>query len=89
MPARDANLASEVARHKCLDCGINVIRCAFCRLPDRRIRGKGFELLAGPSMLHDETMDRLELYYRLSIIWLALLILMAGFTLVLLSKARG
>jgi hypothetical protein len=35
-------------------------------------------------MQHDETMDRLELYYRLSIIWLALLILMAGFTLVLL-----
>jgi hypothetical protein len=61
-----------------------VIRCGFCRLPDRRILGKSFELLAGPSMLHDETMDRLELYYRLSIIWLALLILMAGFTLVLL-----
>ena len=29
-------------------------------------------------------MDRFFLYYRLSLIWLALLILMAGFTLVLL-----
>ena len=39
----------------------------FVGCPTDRIRGKGFELLAGPSMLHDETMDRLELYYRLSI----------------------
>ena len=34
-------------------------------------------------MLHDETMDRFELYFRLSRTWLALLLV--GFTFVLLQ----
>ena len=54
-----------------------------CRLPDRQNRERGFELPVGPScLLHVETMNHIVLYFRLSLLWLALLI--GGFTYVLL-----
>jgi hypothetical protein len=53
-----------------------------CRRPGRQVLGKDF-YCQDPSTLHDQTMDRYDLYFRLSLIWLTLLVV--GLTFALLK----